>query len=254
MLRFLLPSSCPRSCLHLHSASRTPCKHHDSQAKVTCNSEVHPFAQIHTLLLNLSLLTGKHHGPHSILSHKSFKMRSNFFTLTGRYHGPFQPTPDDSARGSQRHLSRHVLSGVLSLNINKIDLCLLLCVCLNRSRKKCLLVTGWAFHEVAHAAFAEHRHIHSHAHSSHKDNNCALHHTHNTIVCSPQVTMLLLGGFSIAAALSKHFIAKQMAVAVLSRVGRVPRNVLLASMFVSRKKSSDCFMHKYGCMWQCCHA
>ncbi len=45
--------------------------------------------------------------------------------------------------------------------------------------------------------------------------------------------MLLLGGFSIAAALSKHFIAKQMAVAVLSRVGRVPRNVLLASMFVS---------------------
>ncbi|KAF5832470.1 Sodium/sulfate symporter [Dunaliella salina] len=48
-----------------------------------------------------------------------------------------------------------------------------------------------------------------------------------------QVTMLLLGGFSIAAALSKHFIAKQMAVAVLSRVGRVPRNVLLASMFVA---------------------
>jgi di/tricarboxylate transporter len=45
--------------------------------------------------------------------------------------------------------------------------------------------------------------------------------------------MLLLGGFSIAAALSKHFIAKQMAVAVLSRVGRLPRNVLLASMFVA---------------------
>ncbi|KAJ9505749.1 hypothetical protein QJQ45_029250 [Haematococcus lacustris] len=48
-----------------------------------------------------------------------------------------------------------------------------------------------------------------------------------------QVIMLLLGGFTIAAALSKHFIAKQMAVAVLSRVGRKPHNVLLASMFVA---------------------
>uniref|UniRef100_A0A7S0WPN7 SPX domain-containing protein n=1 Tax=Chlamydomonas leiostraca TaxID=1034604 RepID=A0A7S0WPN7_9CHLO len=48
-----------------------------------------------------------------------------------------------------------------------------------------------------------------------------------------QTIMLLLGGFSIAAALSKHFIAKQLAVAVLSRVGRKPRNVLLASMFVA---------------------
>lgn len=50
--------------------------------------------------------------------------------------------------------------------------------------------------------------------------------THTHTLCRPahtrpmQVTMLLLGGFSIAAALSKHFIAKQMAVAVLSRVGR----------------------------------
>lgn len=45
--------------------------------------------------------------------------------------------------------------------------------------------------------------------------------------------MLLLGGFAIAAALSKHFIAKQMAIAVLSRVGRKPHNVILASMFVA---------------------
>lgn len=48
-----------------------------------------------------------------------------------------------------------------------------------------------------------------------------------------QVVMLLLGGFSIAAALSKHFIAKQMAIAILSRVGRRPESVLLATMFVA---------------------
>jgi len=45
--------------------------------------------------------------------------------------------------------------------------------------------------------------------------------------------MLLLGGFAIAAALSKHFIAKQLAVAILSRVGRRPRDVLLANMLVA---------------------
>jgi di/tricarboxylate transporter len=45
--------------------------------------------------------------------------------------------------------------------------------------------------------------------------------------------MLLLGGFAIAAALSKHFIAKQMAVAILSRVGRRPHHVLLANMLVA---------------------
>ncbi len=33
-----------------------------------------------------------------------------------------------------------------------------------------------------------------------------------------QTIMLLLGGFAIAGALSKHFIAKQMAIAVMSRV------------------------------------
>lgn len=48
-----------------------------------------------------------------------------------------------------------------------------------------------------------------------------------------QVIMLLLGGFAIAAALSKHFIAKQLAVAILSRVGRRPRDVLLANMLVA---------------------
>eukprot|EP00775_Hariotina_reticulata_P002958 gene2958-3243_t len=48
-----------------------------------------------------------------------------------------------------------------------------------------------------------------------------------------QTIMLLLGGFAIAAALSKHFIAKQMAVAILSRVGRRPHHVLLANMLVA---------------------
>lgn len=48
-----------------------------------------------------------------------------------------------------------------------------------------------------------------------------------------QVIMLLLGGFSIAAALSKHFIAKQLAVSILSRVGRHPLRVLLANMLVA---------------------
>ncbi|GLC41066.1 hypothetical protein PLESTB_000947200 [Pleodorina starrii] len=48
-----------------------------------------------------------------------------------------------------------------------------------------------------------------------------------------QTIMLLLGGFAIAAALSKHAIAKQVAVAILSRVGRKPRNVLLAAMFTA---------------------
>mmetsp|Transcript_28924 Transcript_28924/g.85627 ORF Transcript_28924/g.85627 Transcript_28924/m.85627 type:complete len:470 (+) Transcript_28924:304-1713(+) len=48
-----------------------------------------------------------------------------------------------------------------------------------------------------------------------------------------QTIMLLLGGFAIAGALSKHFIAKQLAISVMSRVGRKPRNVLLAAMFVA---------------------
>lgn len=48
-----------------------------------------------------------------------------------------------------------------------------------------------------------------------------------------QTIMLLLGGFAIAAALSKHFIAKQLAVAILSRVGRKPQHVILANMLVA---------------------
>ena len=47
------------------------------------------------------------------------------------------------------------------------------------------------------------------------------------------VIMLLLGGFTIAAALSKHNIAKMMATFVLSKAGTRPRNVLLTTMFVS---------------------
>lgn len=45
--------------------------------------------------------------------------------------------------------------------------------------------------------------------------------------------MLLLGGFSLAAALSKHHIAKMLATSILSKVGQRPRNVLLASMCVA---------------------
>lgn len=53
------------------------------------------------------------------------------------------------------------------------------------------------------------------------------------LLTAVQVIMLLLGGFAIAAALSKHFIAKQLAVAILSRVGRKPQYVLLANMLVA---------------------
>ncbi|KAI9091130.1 SPX domain-containing protein [Phlyctochytrium arcticum] len=47
------------------------------------------------------------------------------------------------------------------------------------------------------------------------------------------VIMLLLGGFSLAAALSKHNIAKGMASIVLRKAGSRPQSVLLANMFVS---------------------
>ena len=47
------------------------------------------------------------------------------------------------------------------------------------------------------------------------------------------VIMLLLGGFSLASALSKHNIAKAAAGFILSRAGSKPRWVLLANMFVS---------------------
>lgn len=46
------------------------------------------------------------------------------------------------------------------------------------------------------------------------------------------VIMLLLGGFTIAAALSKYHIAKMMATFVLSKAGTKPRTVLISNMFV----------------------
>lgn len=49
---------------------------------------------------------------------------------------------------------------------------------------------------------------------------------------SPTI-MLLLGGFSLAAALSKHHVAKLAASFILSRAGSKPQWVLLANMFVS---------------------
>jgi phosphate transporter len=47
------------------------------------------------------------------------------------------------------------------------------------------------------------------------------------------VIMLLLGGFSLAAALSKHHIAKSLASMVLSKAGTTPSNVVLANMIVA---------------------
>ncbi|KAI9733593.1 MAG: low-affinity phosphate transporter [Cirrosporium novae-zelandiae] len=47
------------------------------------------------------------------------------------------------------------------------------------------------------------------------------------------VIMLLLGGFTIAAALSKYQIAKLMATFVLSKAGTRPRTVLVTNMFVA---------------------
>lgn len=45
--------------------------------------------------------------------------------------------------------------------------------------------------------------------------------------------MLLLGGFTVAAALSKYDIAKRIATFVLSKAGTRPRTVLLTNMFVA---------------------
>ena len=47
------------------------------------------------------------------------------------------------------------------------------------------------------------------------------------------VIMLLLGGFTIAAALSKFHIAKMMATFFLSKAGTRPRTVLITNMFVA---------------------
>lgn len=45
--------------------------------------------------------------------------------------------------------------------------------------------------------------------------------------------MLLLGGFTVAAALSKYDIAKRIATFVLSKAGTKPRTVLVTNMFVA---------------------
>lgn len=47
------------------------------------------------------------------------------------------------------------------------------------------------------------------------------------------VIMLLLGGFTLAAALSKCKIDKRIATFVLSKAGTTPKTVLLANMFVA---------------------
>ncbi|KAF9169986.1 low-affinity phosphate transporter, partial [Mortierella sp. AD011] len=53
-----------------------------------------------------------------------------------------------------------------------------------------------------------------------------------SLMFSP-VIMLLLGGFAVAAAMSKYHIAKAMATVVLSRAGTRPSAVLLANMLVA---------------------
>jgi phosphate transporter len=47
------------------------------------------------------------------------------------------------------------------------------------------------------------------------------------------VIMLLLGGFTVAAALSKCKIDKRIATFILSKAGTRPRTVLVANMFVA---------------------
>lgn len=47
------------------------------------------------------------------------------------------------------------------------------------------------------------------------------------------VIMLLLGGFTLAAALSKCKIDKRLATLILSKAGTQPRTVLIANMFVA---------------------
>lgn len=47
------------------------------------------------------------------------------------------------------------------------------------------------------------------------------------------VIMLLLGGFTLAAALSKCKIDKRLATLILSKAGTLPKTVLIANMFVA---------------------
>ncbi len=51
------------------------------------------------------------------------------------------------------------------------------------------------------------------------------------------VIMLLLGGFTIAAALSKYQIARILSTVVLSKAGTRPRTVLLTNMLVTMVSS-----------------
>jgi phosphate transporter len=51
------------------------------------------------------------------------------------------------------------------------------------------------------------------------------------VMFSP-VIMLLLGGFAIASALSKHYIAKAVATSIMQHVNK-PSNVVLTSMFIA---------------------
>ncbi|KGQ02128.1 hypothetical protein PAAG_11079 [Paracoccidioides lutzii Pb01] len=58
------------------------------------------------------------------------------------------------------------------------------------------------------------------------------------------VIMLLLGGFTLAAALSKYDIARRMATFVLSKAGTKPRIVLLTNMFVGMILILWCVSHQ----------
>lgn len=51
--------------------------------------------------------------------------------------------------------------------------------------------------------------------------------------------MVLLGGFAIAAALSKHGVAKAFASTILSKAGSRPRYVILVNMYLAT----------FLCMW-----
>lgn len=78
--------------------------------------------------------------------------------------------------------------------------------------------------------------------------------------------MLLLGGFAIAAALSKHALAKRGATWILARVGGRPATVLLTNMLVGLLPEhwtaalgvrgaavllTDMRGNAFGCCWRC---
>lgn len=61
------------------------------------------------------------------------------------------------------------------------------------------------------------------------------------------VIMLLLGGFVLAGALSKHNIAKSLASVILSRAGSKPANVLLANVWDLSHNFRCLFLHLPQC-------